>query len=81
MYNIKTKTWIAPPPSYGCILKDNNFMNSDKDENSNTGNTLKYYMIITNQNVVDSQQQENDDSRFGRIYSISQLLERFGHQI
>jgi hypothetical protein len=80
MYNTKTNTWNAPPPPYDCILApiDNDKENSESNENTNTINTLKQYMTISNQNVVDSQQQSSGDSPFGQVHSLSQLLRRFG---
>lgn len=77
MYNAKTKTWNAPPPSYDCILPPKV---SENNENANGTNTLKQFMIISHQNVVDSQQQ-SENSPLGRIYSLSQFLQRFSAKI
>lgn len=81
MYNTKTKTWNAPPPSYDCILppEDNDEQNSEDENKTNTKNNLKQYMRISNQNVVDSKQQNSEESPLGQIYSLRQLLQRFGN--
>jgi len=78
MFNSKTKTWNAPPPPYKRILltKNNQEPNSERPQN-----TLKQYMVISDQNVVDSQKQNNEDNASGQIYSLSQLLQRFNGSI
>ena len=83
MYNAKTKTWNAPPPSYNCILEvdDNDEPNSESERTTNTANTLKQYMTISAENVFDSQKQKIGDSPYGQIYSLSQLRQHFGLQI
>ena len=89
MYDFETKTWNAPPPSYDCILLREN---SDRSRSDSKGNNVtitsapaaatpfKQYMTISNENVADSQQ-NGEDHPFGRIYSLSQLLQRFGANI
>ena len=78
MYNPVTKTWNAAPPSYECILPSGTYdkSNSENTKNKEVISTLKEYMTISSQNI-DHQQQHSEDSPFGRIYSLSQLLQQF----
>ncbi len=77
MFNAKTKTWNAPPPPYKCIMLTKNIDKPNSENERNSTNTLKQYMTISDQDVVDSQNQNNEDDPYGQIYSLSQLLQRF----
>ena len=79
MYNSKTQTWNAPPPSYKCIIGTTNTdeESSRSDRKTKTTNTLKQYMTISDRNVSDSRKENNCDGIYGQIYSLSELIQRF----
>ena len=77
MFNAKTKTWNAQPPPYKCIMPMKNSDEPNSESERNTTNALQQYMTISDQDVVDSQNQNNEDDPYGQIYSLSQLLQRF----
>lgn len=78
MYDSETKSWSSPPPKYDCILPPAKI--PEQHGGATVSTTFEQYSIISNQNVVDSQQQQegSEENPYGRIYSLSQLVQRFG---
>mmetsp|Transcript_21153 Transcript_21153/g.58819 ORF Transcript_21153/g.58819 Transcript_21153/m.58819 type:complete len:250 (+) Transcript_21153:204-953(+) len=82
MFNRETSTWNARPPQYDCILpsgvKDEISSNSNKDPCTIT--TLQRYMTISAEDISGPLlpvQENSEHDPFGRVYSLSQLLQRF----
>ncbi|VEU42611.1 unnamed protein product [Pseudo-nitzschia multistriata] len=86
MFDNEKKKWNAPPPLYDCIVPSETKKRIDLNGTNNNTSTTTFhqYMTISKNDVVDSRQQHQqqnskyEDSPFGRIYSLSQLIQRFG---
>ena len=79
MYDSKTQTWNAPPPSYKCIMgatstEEESSQSERKTENTNT---LKHYMIISDRDLDESREEKSRDGIYGRIYSLPELMQQF----